>query len=328
MPLKKRTKITKSINIAVKEILQGNIIALPTETVYGLAADATNEEAVLKIYETKKRPFFDPLIVHIRSIKDIKKYAEEVPPEVYKLAEKFSPGPITYILKKKKIIPDIVTSGLNTVAIRIPAHPMFQKILAKCKVPIAAPSANMFGRLSPTCVEDVYKELKGKLNYILNGGHCELGIESTVISFVDDNIKILRPGYITKKEIQKTIKKKVILVRNKARHGKSKFTIYSPGMLKIHYSPATPLYITDNIYDFKDQSNVGLLDFSKYESLNEIAINLFSDLRKLDEEGYAYIVASKVKDSGIGVAINDRLEKAARGRVKMGKWEIKFSIKK
>lgn len=328
MPNRKKTKITKSINIAVKEILQGNIIALPTETVYGLAADATNEEAVLKIYETKKRPLFDPLIVHIRSVKEMKKYVEEIPSEVYKLAEKFSPGPITYILKKKKIIPDIVTSGLDTVAIRIPAHPMFQKILAKCKVPLAAPSANMFGRLSPTCAEDVYKELKGKLNYIVDGGQCEFGIESTVISFVDDNIKILRPGFITKKEIQKVLKKKVILVRDKTRHGKHKMAIYSPGMLKMHYAPTTPLYITDNIYDFKEQSNVGLLDFSKYSTLNEIAINLFSDLRKLDEQGFAYIVASKVKDSGIGVAINDRLEKAAKGRVKMGKWEIKFSIKK
>lgn len=328
MPNRKRTKITKSINIAVREILQGNIIALPTETVYGLAADATNEEAVLKIYETKKRPLFDPLIVHIRSVKEMKKYAEEIPSEVYKLAEKFSPGPITYILKKKKIIPDIVTSGLDTVAIRIPAHPMFQKILAKCKVPLAAPSANMFGRLSPTCAEDVYKELKGKLNYIVDGGQCEFGIESTVISFVDDNIKILRPGFITKKEIQKVLKKKVILVRDKTRHGKHKMAVYSPGMLKMHYAPTTPLYITDNIYDFEEQSNVGLLDFSKYSSLNEIAINLFSDLRKLDEQGFAYIVASKVKDSGIGVAINDRLEKAAKGRVKMGKWEIKFSIKK
>ncbi len=328
MPQRKKTKITKSINIAVKEILQGNIIALPTETVYGLAADATNEEAVLKIYETKKRPLFDPLIVHIRNIKEIKKYAVEVPSEVYKLAEKFSPGPITYILKKKKIIPDIVTSGLDTVAIRIPAHPMFQKILAKCKVPIAAPSANMFGRISPTSAEDVYKELKGKLNYIVDGGQCEIGIESTVISFVDDTIKILRPGYITKKEIQKVIKKNVILVRDKSRQGKNKFAIYSPGMLKIHYAPITPLYITDNLNDFKEQSNVGMLDFSKYSTLNEVAINLFSDLRKLDEHGYAYIVASKVKDSGIGVAINDRLEKAAKGRVKMGKWEIKFLIKK
>ncbi|MCX7832785.1 MAG: L-threonylcarbamoyladenylate synthase [Ignavibacteria bacterium] len=328
MSNRRKTKITKSINIAVREILQGNIIALPTETVYGLAADATNEEAVLKIYETKRRPLFDPLIVHIRSIKEMKKYAEEIPAEVYKLAEKFSPGPITYILKKKKVIPDIVTAGLDTVAIRIPAHPMFQKILAKCKVPIAAPSANMFGRLSPTCAEDVYKELKGKLNYILDGGQCEFGIESTVISFIDDTIKILRPGFITKKEIQKVLKKKVILVRIKSRHSKNKLTIYSPGMMKTHYAPKTPLYITDNIYDFKEQSNVGLLDFSNYSSLNEVAINLFSDLRKLDEQGFAYIVASKVKDSGIGVAINDRLEKASKGRVKMGKWEIKFSIKK
>lgn len=322
------TKITKGIGIAVNEILKGNLIVLPTETVYGLGADATNEEAVLKIYQTKERPLFDPLIVHIKSIKEIKKYARDIPKEVYKLADAFSPGPITFIVRKKQIIPDIVTSGLESVAIRIPSHPMFQKVLKKCGKPIAAPSANMFGKISPTTAKDVLKELKGKVNYILDGGMCEIGIESTVVSFLEDNVKILRPGYITKRDIEKVLRKKVILTRDRTRKGKHKSDIYSPGMLKNHYAPSTPMYLTENIKDFTEEKRVGILDFSQYENLNEIALNLFSDLRKLDEENNVYIVAKKVKDSGIGSAINDRLEKASIGRVKMGKWEIKFIEKR
>lgn len=322
------TRITRSIRISVKEILRGNLIAIPTETVYGLGANAIDENAVLKIYEVKKRPLFDPLIVHIKNIKEIKKYVDDIPNEVYKLAEKFSPGPITYILKKNEKIPDIVTSGLDTVALRIPSHPLFQKILKKCGVPIAAPSANMFGKISPTSAEDVYKELKGKVNYILDGGQCEFGIESTVVSFIDDEIRILRPGFITKRDIEKVLRKKVILSRDKTRKGKSKNDLYSPGMLKNHYSPDTPLYITDNINDFIDQKRVGLIDLSGFEDLNEVAINLFAELRRFDEKGFDYLVIEKVKNKGLGVAINDRLEKASKGKVKMAKWEIKFSVKK
>ena len=298
-----KTRITKSVNIAIREIQHGNLIAVPTETVYGLAANATDKNAVIKIYEAKKRPLFDPLIVHLKSIKEIKKYAIDIPKEVYKLAEEFSPGPITYILKKSDLIPDIVTSGLDTVALRIPSHTLFQQILKKSGVPIAAPSANMFGRISPTSAEDVYKELKNKIRFILDGGQSEIGIESTVVSFIDDEIRILRPGFITKADIEKVLRKKVIQSRDKTRTGRSKKDVYSPGMLKNHYAPHTPLYITEKIIDFADQKRVGLLDLSAYDSLNDIAINLFADLRKFDEEGYDYIA-------------------------KMAKWEIKFSVKK
>lgn len=322
-----KTKITKSINIAVKEILKGNLIGIPTETVYGLAADATDDNAVVKIYEAKERPLFDPLIVHIKSIKEMKKYADDIPNEVYKLAEHFSPGPITYIVKKKETIPDIVSSGLNSIAIRIPSHPMFQQVLKKSGVPIAAPSANMFGRISPTSSDDVLKELKGKVNFILEGGQCEIGIESTVVSFMDDEIRILRPGFITKKDIEKVLRKKIILSRDKTRKGKHIQDIFSPGMLKSHYAPKTPLYITEKPKDFSMLKNVGILDFENYDSLQDIAINLFADLRKLDEQGYNFIVSKKVKDVGIGMAINDRLEKASSGKVKTLKWELKF-IKK
>lgn len=325
---KNTTKITKSINIAVKEILKGNLIALPTETVYGLGADATNEEAIIKIFETKERPFFDPLIVHLKNIKEIHKYATDIPDDVFILAKEFSPGPLTYILRKKPVIPDIVSGGLDSVAIRIPAHPMFHKVLQKSGIPICAPSANMFGRISPTSAEDVMKELKGRVNYILDGGPCKIGIESTVVSFLNDEIKILRPGFITKDNIEKVLHKKIILARDKTRTGKHKNDIFSPGMLKSHYAPHTPLYLTDNVKDFASQINVGILDYKSYEDLDNFAINLFSDLRSLDEKKYDYIVASKVKDKGIGVAINDRLVKAATGRVKMGKWEIRFTEKK
>jgi len=153
------TKIINSVEIAADEIVKGNVVGLPTETVYGLGADALNEDAVLKIYETKKRPDFNPLIVHVSEVQEFEKYATEIPNDVYKLADFFSPGPITFILKKKDIIPDIVTAGLDTVAIRVPSHELFRFVLKLSKKPIAAPSANMFGRISPTTAEDVLKEL-------------------------------------------------------------------------------------------------------------------------------------------------------------------------
>ncbi|HEY5123791.1 MAG TPA: L-threonylcarbamoyladenylate synthase, partial [Ignavibacteria bacterium] len=200
-------RIIKNINIVVKELLAGNVSALPTETVYGLAANALDPDAVLKIFEIKKRPHFDPLIVHIHDISEITKYAKYIPDDVFKLAEKFSPGPITYVIRKKNIIHDLVTAGLNTVAIRIPSHKLFRKVLEKLPFPLAAPSANMFGRISPTDAQEVYKELKNKINYILDGGKSKIGIESTVITFDNNNPVILRPGYITRDMIENILDK-------------------------------------------------------------------------------------------------------------------------
>ena len=246
------------------------------------------------------------MIVHIFDQDELKNYGEDITDEVYKLAEKFSPGPITYIVKKKKIIPDIVTSGNDSVGLRIPAHKIFREVLRSSEVPIAAPSANRSGMISPTKAADVLKELNGKINYILDGGKCEVGIESTVISFLNNEIRILRHGFVTKEEIEKVIGKILPGTGDK---------IISPGLLKSHYTPTTPFYISNNLKKIRDLNDpkTGILDLSKYKDLKEVALNLFSEMRRLDEEGFDMIIGEKVKDADLGIAINDRLERASRG---------------
>lgn len=319
------TKIIDSVDIAAQEILQGNVVVLPTETVYGLGADALNAEAVLKIYETKKRPEFNPLIVHVFSIDDFKLYAEKIPDEVYKIAEKFSPGPITYVLKKNHVIPDIVSSGIDTIALRIPNHAMFREVLEESGTPIAAPSANMFGRISPTTAEEALKELEGKIHYVLDGGKCEVGIESTVLSFEKKSVTILRPGFVTKEEIEALLGKKV-------KTEKIPEDLHSsPGLLKYHYSPVTQLYITDNLKEAEEaiakrKEKFYLIDFTK-QQLKDAAINLFTELRKADESGADYIVTSFVENEGIGRAINDRLFRASAGRMSAKNGKITFQKK-
>lgn len=300
------TQIIKNIETAVKELLGGSIVALPTETVYGLGANALDADAALKIFEAKQRPRFNPLIVHVKNVTDFEKYAEDIPDDVYKLAEKFSPGPISYIVKKKKIIPDIITSGSKFVALRVPSHELFRKVLEESGIPVCAPSANRFSGISPVCAEDVMKELGGKINYILDGGKSVLGIESTVVNFTEEGVEILRNGFITKEEIEKVIGKTI--------SGFSEKNI-SPGMLKVHYAPEKPMYFVKSFDEVKhiNDRKIGLLDFSGYKDSREIALNLFSDLRNLDEMNIDFIVCKKTEESGLGVAINERLEKAAKG---------------
>jgi L-threonylcarbamoyladenylate synthase len=314
-------EIIGDINLVVKELLKGKPVALPTETVYGLAANALNPDAVLNIYKIKNRPQFNPLIVHIKDIFDIEKYAIDIPEDVIILADKFSPGPLTFVLKKKSIIPDIVTAGLDTVALRIPAHKLFLEVLKKIDFPLAAPSANMFGKISPTTASEVQNEVKGKVKYILDGGKCNIGIESTVIDLSTDKISILRPGFITKEQIESVIGREVFYFEQDIQNN-----ISSPGMLKSHYAPASPLYIyyDEPVLEFMKGKNYGFLDFSGYKNVKEIAVNLFSDLRKLDTENYEFILAKKVKDTGLGVAINDRLSRASKGTIIIENEKIKF----
>lgn len=273
-----------------------------------------NENAVVKIYEAKERPRFNPMIVHIYDADELNKYGDEIPEDVYKLAEKFSPGPVTYIVRKKNIIPDIVTSGNESVGLRIPAHNVFREVLKLSGVPIAAPSANRSGMISPTSAEDVLKELNGKVNYILDGGKCEIGIESTVISFLDSEIKILRHGFVTKEEIEKVIGK---ISDTKSDVKSDKFA--SPGLLKSHYAPKTPFYIAQNSEEIKKLTSgkTGFLDFSKFKNKKEIALNLFSEMRKLDEQGFEMIIGEKVDNTELGIAINDRLERACSGTIEI-----------
>ena len=297
------TEITKNTDIAVKEILNGNVVALPTETVYGLGANGLKKRAVLKIFEIKRRPSFNPLILHVFEIADIEKYAKNIPDEVYML--------------------DIVTAGLESVAIRLPAHKKFRKVLKETGVPIAAPSANMFGKISPTTAKDVYKELSGKINYVLDGGKCKIGLESTVLSFVGNKINILRPGYITKKDIEKVIGNKF---SDKSSNKNEK--ILSPGMLKSHYAPSTPLYIIEDIALANNLKNkFGVVDLLKYKNLRTVAYNLFEEFRKIDNPKYEFALIQKVEESGLGIAINDRIEKASIGNIIFVSGNLKFRKK-
>jgi L-threonylcarbamoyladenylate synthase len=297
-------------------------IAIPTETVYGLAANAYEPIAVAKIFEIKNRPSFDPLIVHTHSIETLKEFTSDFPPKALLLAEHFWPGPLTLVVPKNHKIPDLVTSGLPNVGVRIPAHPITLELLRNLPFPLAAPSANPFGYISPTAAEHVKAQLGHAIPFILDGGPCKIGIESTIVGFCqDDTPTILRLGGISLEEIE-TVIGKVEVQPFSCSNPKA------PGMLKSHYAPLTPFYLIErDRLDFLDAfSAVGALYFqrpmkripeafqiglSSKGCLKEAAQNLFGAMRKLDSLGLEAIFCEKVPDIGLGRAINDRLKRAA-----------------
>ncbi len=311
-----KSEIKKAANL----LSQGNVVAIPTETVYGLAANAFDEKAVAKIFEIKGRPMYNPLIDHIKAIEYLDIIAENIPYKAYQLAKKFWPGPLTLVLPKKNNIPSIVTANKNTVGIRIPSHPIALELLYEIDFPIAAPSANPFGYISPTTSFHVQKQLGAKIPYILDGGMCEKGIESTIIGFEDGEPILYRLGSLSLESIENYIGKVKI-----------KFDTDSlpeaPGMLKKHYSPKTKFRITENIYscliEEKDK-NTGFLIFSKLEievqekcillsknqNLEEAAQNLYAAMQELDNMGFDLIIAEKFPNIGIGKALNDKLLRA------------------
>ncbi len=309
---------------AAKAIRDGELVAFPTETVYGLGANALDAEAVAKIFIEKERPSFDPLIVHISNIEDIKLLTLSIDNRIYKIAETFWPGPLTMVLPKSTIVPDIVTSGLPTVGIRMPNNKIALSLISASQRPIAAPSANKFGKISPTKAEHVKKQLKG-VKHILDGGSTKIGIESTVITLKDDGFLILREGYITAEDLIKVIPQSKESITNNI--------LESPGLLKSHYSPDKPIYIESQLtkeqkeilnnqpkenkayisFSGKTPDKYGIIEFlSKKSDLKEAASNLFSILHKLEEcETVKYIVTESVPEEGIGIAIMDRLRKAS-----------------
>lgn len=303
------------IEEAAKIIREGGLVAFPTETVYGLGANALDPDAVAKIFIEKERPSFDPLIVHVSSMDYLPLLSKNPDPKVHKLAEAFWPGPLTIVVPKSKIVPDIVTSGLPTVAIRMPANVIALKLIETAGCPIAAPSANKFGRLSPTTAQHVRKQLPG-VTCVLDGGSSAIGIESTVISVTSDGFEILRYGAITRQQIE-------IYLPYAPASKKEAVKQASPGFLKSHYSPTKPLYFSDNFTG--NTANAGILTFSgkntagfkfvevlsKNADLKQAAINLFGALHRLEEAEIDFIVAEPVPEQGIGIAIMDRLRKAA-----------------
>ena len=295
---------------------EGGLVAFPTETVYGLGADALNPLAVARIFEVKQRPTFDPLIVHISEISQLEMLFENpISPIVYRMADAFWPGPLTIVHRKSGIVPDLVTSGLNTVAVRMPSHPVALELIRLAKTPIAAPSANRFGQLSPTKPEHVLKQLTG-IDYLLSGNEKMGGIESTVISIDGDQCFLLRPGAISLSDIRK-----IVHCISRGQNQKEK-DMPSPGLLKSHYSPNKPLFILEKHTETLPD-NSGLILHSKsdlsghatktiYTSETadhiEIAANLFTALHLMeDDEAVFQIFIEPVEETGLGVAIMDRI---------------------
>lgn len=306
------------IEHAAQLIRDGKVVAFPTETVYGLGANAMNAMAVARIFELKERPSFDPLIVHIADFEQIRALTNFDDDRVQLLADRFWPGPLTIILPKSERIPDIVTSGLETVGIRMPANPVARELIRRSGCPVAAPSANKFGQLSPTLARHVAKQLPD-VDYILDGGQAEVGIESTIIALNHRGFEILRHGVITREELEKVVPYYPL-------PDEEKTNIVSPGMLKSHYSPEKPIYIWDSGFSMAfDRSRVGLLSFkgddtdgfAKVEllstdgDLKACAVNLFAAIHRLEEADVDFILAQPVPEQGIGLAVMDKLRKAA-----------------
>ena len=287
---------------AANFIRNGKLLAVPTETVYGLGADAFNPTAVAKIFEAKNRPKFDPLIVHIADFEQIYTLAESVPPLAKKLAKEFWAGALTIILKKKKEVPDLVTAGLDSVGVRVPNNEITREIIRKSNTAIAAPSANIFGHTSPTSAKQVLDDLNGKIDAVIDGGNCSVGVESTIISFVNEKPVCYRFGGIELERIENVIGK----VEFAGFHGEEDF---APGRSLRHYAPKTPLYLDKSESDFPKGTKIGYLDQSG--DLYEIAQKLYGEIRKLDQSGCDVILARLVENRGIGTAINDRLRRAA-----------------
>lgn len=307
----------EAIRKAAEFLREGKLVAFPTETVYGLGACALDARAVARVFEVKERPFFDPFIVHVADLTMAGELCDFSDPRALLLAERFWPGPLTLVLPKKPVIPDIVTAGLPTVAVRMPAHPVALRLIREAQVPIAAPSANRFGRLSPTLAVHVARQIGDRIELILDGGRCPIGVESTVIELADEPL-LLRPGGVPLEEIERVI--------GKVREAYLSSVPRSPGQLPSHYAPSVPLRIVPQDTPPPPGLRVGLLAFSsaKYperfvrveilspsRDLREAAANFFACLHRLEEERLDLIFAEPVPEVGLGRAIMDRLRKAA-----------------
>lgn len=314
--------ITKGIDKAIQILINDKLVAIPTETVYGLSANAYSERAVKKIFDLKKRPLFNPLIVHIKSASFINEIAQNIPDLAFVLAEKFWPGPLTLLLEKKAFVSDTITASKKTVAVRVPDHPITLELLENLSFPLVSPSANPFGSISPTCAEHVYNYFGNSIDVILDGGECKRGIESTIVGFDNNQPILYRYGSISVEEIEKiTGKLKKITTKNQSPN--------APGMLSRHYAPNTETFLTEDISNFLrnfEGKRIGLLLFrnrilnkhithqevlSKSANFEEAAKNLYAALHRLDSKNLDLILAEKLPDTGLGKTINDKLERAS-----------------
>lgn len=315
-----KAEITKDVRRAADYLKRGELVAIPTETVYGLAANAFDDEAVQKIFAAKERPSYDPLIVHTHDPSNISKFAVFENKNARQLAAAYWPGPLTFVLPKKELISDLVTAGLSTVGIRIPNHPLTLALLEEVPFPIAAPSANPFGYVSPTTAEHVLHQLGDRIACILDGGPCAVGLESTIVGFNNGHGVIYRYGGLEVEQIESVIGPVEISINVSANP-------LAPGMMKRHYSPANDIVVGDPAAISKARKGTfAVLSFSeKYQELGasevftlsqkgdlqEAAHRLFLGLRYLDSLQVDYIIAELVPSKGLGHAINDRIRRAA-----------------
>lgn len=309
----------ENIKRAAQAIRDGDIVAFPTETVYGLGADGLNPTAVSKIFEAKNRPSFNPLILHIASIEQLDEIVEATSETVQKISQAFWPGPLTIVLPKKKIVPEIVTAGNPTVAVRMPDHPDALELIKAVGGPIAAPSANTFGFLSPTTAKHVEKQLGRKVEIILDGGKCNIGVESTIVLVNNDIIQILRPGGISIEMLNSVCDR--VEVKETDPNNPS-----APGQLLHHYAPDIPVKFIEEVHaeEIKNKKLAGLFfienktdyKFEKIEILSktgeihEAAANLFHHLHSLESSEVDLILVEAIREDGLGAAIMDRLRKA------------------
>ncbi len=314
--------ISKDIAKAVHLLSSDKLVAIPTETVYGLAGNIFSETAVKCIFETKKRPFFNPLIVHVSGANKLKDIALEIPEKAQLLADTFWPGPLTLVLKKQEHIPDLITAGKDTVAIRVPNHPLTLDLLKQLPFPLAAPSANPFGSISPTTATHVEGYFRDTLDMVLDGGPCKNGIESTIIGFDGAQAIMYRLGSIALETIEAVIG--TVKVMNK-----KEVAPHAPGMLDRHYAPMTTTILSNNIEESINNhlgKRIGVLVFEKQidhlditeqlvlstkGDLAEAASNLYDALHQLDKKNLDLIIAEILPEQGLGRSINDRLQRAS-----------------
>jgi L-threonylcarbamoyladenylate synthase len=315
------------LSVAIQHLQNGELVAIPTETVYGLAANAFDANAVTQIFKIKNRPLFNPLIIHTDSLRKLQDWGLKMPDKMLQLAQRFSPGPLTYVIPKSERIPDIVTAGTDAVAVRIPNHPLTLELLSRLDFPLAAPSANPSGFVSPTNALHVNEQLGDKLPYILNGGSCEVGVESTIISFLEASPVLLRHGGISREQIEEVIGK-IIDKPGEASGRILTDNPVAPGQLARHYATLHQLIHGDpkKYFNYFKPDRIAVITFSAvYEevparnqvvlsqsrSLDEAAQKLFAAMREVDKLDVDVILAEKFPDEGLGRAINDRLKRAS-----------------
>ena len=323
-----------SIIEAVRLLKSGEVVGIPTETVYGLGANALDESAVRKIFKAKGRPADNPLIVHICDMEMIKPLVTNIPELAYRCAENFWAGPLTMILPKADIIPDVTSGGLDTVGIRMPSHKTAKEVIKKCGFPIAAPSANLSGSPSPTTAEHVFNDMNGRIPAIINGGFSAVGVESTVISFENDAIRILRPGFISAEDLSE-ITQNIIIDKGVVEKISNRSVVRSPGMKYKHYAPKADITIIDSsleafkayiakhktqdcvcmAFDESDCDGLGVKTVCYGNTDEQQAHLLFDKLRELDVIGAKKVYARCPNKKGVGLAVYNRLLRAAAFQV-------------